>query len=56
MNRAKAMLVETDKAVSDIALECGYVDFTYFAKQFRKRTGCSPTQFRKKSDVGIAAE
>lgn len=48
MNKAKALLIETDKRISDIALECGYTDFTYFTKQFKKRTGYSPSIFRKR--------
>lgn len=47
MNRAKALLTETDKNISEIAMECGYKDFTYFSKQFKKHTNLSPSKFRK---------
>lgn len=48
INRAKLLLSETDKSVTDIAVECGYTDFAYFTKQFKKCTGMSPSSFRKK--------
>lgn len=47
INRAKLLLLETDKNITDIAVECGYTDFTYFSKQFKKKTNLSPSQFRK---------
>lgn len=47
MNKAKLLLMETDKSVTDIAIECGYSDFAYFSKQFKKTTKLSPSKFRK---------
>lgn len=47
MSHAKALLMETDQSISDIAVKCGYTDFTYFSKQFKKNTGLSPSMFRK---------
>ena len=45
MSRAKALLMETNESVSDIAVKCGYTDFTHFSKQFKKYTGFSPRRF-----------
>lgn len=47
INRAKLLLAETDRSITDIATECGYTDFTYFSKQFKKHTNMSPSKFRK---------
>ena len=47
INRAKLLLAETDRSITDIAMECGYTDFTYFSKQFKKHTNMSPSKFRK---------
>lgn len=47
ISHAKVLLSESDKNVSEVAMECGYTDFTHFSKQFRKRTGLSPSGFRK---------
>ncbi len=44
INRAKLLLAETDRSITDIAMECGY---TYFSKQFKKHTNMSPSKFRK---------
>ncbi len=45
---AKTMLLNPLYNVSEIALRCGFSDATYFAKVFRKATGCSPTEFRNR--------
>lgn len=47
INRAKLLLAETDRSITDIAMECRYTDFTYFSKQFKKHTNMSPSKFRK---------
>lgn len=48
MNKAKVLLTQTNESITVIASKCGYTDFTYFSKQFRKNENCSPTEFRKK--------
>lgn len=47
VNRAKILLCSTDKSITDVAVECGYSDFNYFSKQFKKLVGMPPSQFRK---------
>ena len=47
INRAKAMLMESSLNISEIAVSCGYTDFTYFTKLFKKNTGKTPSRFRK---------
>lgn len=49
INRAKLLLSETNRPITDVAVDCGYTNFTYFSKQFRKHTGMSPSAFRKDS-------
>lgn len=41
-------LVYTDKAIADIAFDCGFEDPAHFSRFFAKRAGCSPRQYRKK--------
>lgn len=36
----------TAQLISSIAYACGFNDVSYFNRQFRKRFGCSPSQFR----------
>ena len=45
-NKACYLLRETEYAVHDIALECGFASISNFNKQFRKMEGISPRDFR----------
>ncbi len=44
--RARQLLVETSLTVSEIAETLGYRDVYFFSRQFRAKTGSSPTDFR----------
>ena len=46
LTAAKKMLIETDKRISEIALECGYADANYFTRVFTEHEGISPTEYR----------
>lgn len=46
MQAAKAMLRDTDKAILDIALSCGFKSASHFAVAFRRQFSQSPTEFR----------
>ena len=57
INRAKILLTKTDKSITQIAAECGYDDFTYFSRQFKKSTNMTPRDYRKEyADHGEAEE
>jgi AraC-like DNA-binding protein len=45
-NKACYLLRETEYAVHDIAMECGFASISNFNKQFRKTEGISPRDFR----------
>jgi len=47
--KAKLYLLESDKSVTDITFELGFNSTQYFATCFRKYTGLTPSQFRKRS-------
>lgn len=47
VEQAAGLLEMTDKAVLDISLECGYDNFSYFIRRFRKYKGMTPTAYRK---------
>jgi len=47
INRALQLLVETDFTISQIADALGYEDVYFFSKQFKQRTGITPTAYRK---------
>lgn len=44
---AKRMLATSNKPVSEIAMDVGITDWSYFSRLFKKSTGKSPSEFRK---------
>ncbi len=49
MEEAKHILQTRSLSIREIAQEVGYTDETYFAKVFKKRTGFTPTEYRRSS-------
>ena len=47
--KAKHLLENTNTKVIDIALEVGFDTLPYFSSVFKKYTGVSPAEFRKKN-------
>jgi AraC family transcriptional regulator len=47
VERAKRLLKQTDQAIIDIALECGFNSHSHLSKQFRQVTGVTPREFRR---------
>jgi len=43
------LLLSSDKRVSEILIESGFVDLSHYSKAFKKKFGDSPTIYRKKS-------
>jgi AraC-like DNA-binding protein len=41
-------MINTDKSISEIAFECGFMNIPYFNRQFKKIKGMSPLEYRKK--------
>ena len=48
--RAAEQLKRTEKSVTEIALECGFNDLSYFIKTFRKHYGIAPGNYRKNQE------
>lgn len=47
INLSKKLLLTTNQAISEIALNAGFQNISYFSKQFKKIEGLTPHQFRK---------
>ena len=50
MERAKTLLQTTGLSVSEVAMESGYDNFSYFIRVFRQYFGVTPKQFRRESE------
>ncbi len=48
ITEAEKMLLTTDLNITEVALECGFSNSSYFIAQFREVKGLSPRQFKKK--------
>jgi two-component system response regulator YesN len=48
MRKASELLLETDQPVSQIAVNLGYGNFSYFARMFKRVYGVTPQEYRKK--------
>lgn len=48
MNKARELLWETEKSITDIAMETGYGTPQYFCRIFKNEIGISPTGYRSK--------
>lgn len=42
------LLEDTNLPVMDVCLECGYNNLGNFLREFKKHTGTTPLQYRKK--------
>lgn len=51
IQKAAELLVSTNRKISDIGMECGFQEMSYFAKIFRALTGNTPGAFRKKTHL-----
>jgi AraC-like DNA-binding protein len=51
LHRAEEMLSHTDAPVTEIAFCAGFHDLSHFARLFRRRTGCSPREFRQRQRI-----
>ena len=47
IEKAKPLLLHSDSSVTEIALEVGFNNTSYFIKKFRQATGMSPHKFRR---------
>ena len=46
---AKTLLRNGDESCTEIAMTCGFGDSNYFARLFRRKTGVTPSEFRRRA-------
>ena len=49
INAAKELLADPFRSAAEVASMVGYEDASYFARAFKKRTGVTPTQYRRQA-------
>ncbi|MEA4905646.1 MAG: response regulator [Petrimonas sp.] len=47
LNRAKKLLTTSQKPIGEIAMDCGFNDFAYFSRTFKKEFGITPSKFQR---------
>lgn len=47
IKQAKSLLATTQISITDISLECGYNNISYFNRIFKKATGLAPNEYRR---------
>jgi two-component system response regulator YesN len=47
IEQAAHMLDSTELSVTEVGNRCGFWESSYFTKVFRKKTGMTPTEYRK---------
>ena len=51
IEKAKRLLLRAHLSVGEAARECGFEDESYFGRFFKKQTGETPGEFRKRSAI-----
>ena len=47
MDKAKELLMKTDKSMKEICGQVGYQDPNYFSRAFKKNVGITPTEYKE---------
>lgn len=47
LNRARKQLSVTQKQIGEVAMDCGFNDFAYFSRSFKKEFGMTPSSFQR---------
>ena len=47
INHALEIMKDTTLSITEVAMQCGFSDSTYFSKVFKKYTGKSPLDYYK---------
>ena len=51
LEKACYLLVHTSRQISEIALDCGFDNISYFIRKFKERKGCTPKDYRRDAQL-----
>ena len=54
LQEASRLLLSSDANITEISIRCGFSNSSYFAKEFRRKTGMSPSVYRKEKSYSRA--
>ena len=46
LGHASRLLIDTTQTVAEVSFKCGFNNLSYFNRIFKKKNGCTPTEFR----------
>lgn len=46
IEHSMVLLNESNISITDVAISCGFSNMSYFTRTFKKKTGCTPSQYR----------
>jgi two-component system response regulator YesN len=55
IERAEALLIKTEKSMSEVSQEMGFCDQSYFGTVFRRLVGMTPAAYRRRFRTGEEA-
>lgn len=51
LEKACTLLLHTSQPVTEIALDCGFENISYFIRQFKADKGCTPKEYRRRAKI-----
>ena len=51
MDKARELLIRTNKKIIDIGIQVGYPNYSYFCQSFREYFGTSPEKYRQEKTL-----
>ena len=49
MDLAEWLMTNTERTITEVAMDCGFSDLSHFARAYRQRRGAAPSAFRKQT-------
>ena len=47
ISKAKKLISSSGLSITDVCYTCGFSDPNYFARIFKKKVGCSPSEYKR---------